>query len=175
MSTNSKSKSDPNRMTTRSTARLSPNGKSSNERLNYYEKELNYIVDNDEHVIIPKLKEELKSGDITPEEYKVEIYKLKDKVSDLFKSIDEMKDLIKDQNKKNEDRAIQSKIENRELKEDIEALEQDYKVNLKETLNLKQKTHDNGFDIRGLQKTMEKHSLKLNASNGQKGGAWALH
>ena len=133
------------------------------------------IVDNDEKVIIPKLREELKSGEISPEKSKVEIYKLKDKVSDLFKSIDDMKYLIKEQNKKNEDRAIQSTIENKELKEDIEALEQDYKVNLKETLNLKQKALDNGFEIRGLQKTMEKHSLKLNASNGQRRGAWARH
>ena len=162
-------------MTTRSAAILSPNGKSSNETLNIYERELHIIVDNDEKNIIPKLREELKSGETSPEKFKVEIYKLKDKVSNLFKSIDDMKDLIKEQNKKNEDRVIQSTIENKELREDIEALEQNYKINLKETLNIKQKAHDNVFEIRGLQKTMEKYSLKLNDSNGQRGGAWALH
>ena len=46
---------------------------------------------------------------------------------------------------------------------------------MKQILETKQKTNDNSFEIRGLQKTMEKHSLKLNASNGQKGGVWALH
>jgi len=138
------SKSDPDRMTTRSAARLSPNGKKNkSETLDSYEKELNKIVDNDEKVIIPKLREELKSGEISPEKFKAEIYKLKDKVSELFKSIDDMKDLIKEQDKKNEDRSIKTSIENKELREDIEALEQDYEINLKETLKIKQTTYSN--------------------------------
>ena len=49
------------------------------------------------------------------------------------------------------------------------------KDNLKETLNIKQKAHGNNFGIRGLKKEMEKHSLKLNASNGKLGGACQLY
>ena len=179
------SKSDPNRMTTRCFARLSPNGKNketNKETLDLYEMELETIINNDRTVTIPKLRDEFNNGDITADEFKIEIYKLKGRVAELFEVIDEIKDLIKHQDKKIEiqdkkieNQAIQSSIEIKEIKEDIEALEQDNKDHLKETLNIKQKAHDNNFDIRGLKKEMEKHSLKLNASNGWKGGAWALH
>ena len=46
---------------------------------------------------------------------------------------------------------------------------------MKETLKMKSKAHANECDIRGIQREVEKHSLKLSVSNGKLGGAWQLH
>ena len=75
------------------------------------------------------MRDEYNNGDITADEFKIEIYKLKGRVADLFEAIDEIKDLIKHQDKKIEiqdkkieNQAIQSCIKTKEIKEDIEAL-----------------------------------------------------
>ena len=44
-------------------------------------------------------------------------------------------------------------------------MEQDNKNHLKETLNIKSKAHANEFEIRGIQREVEKHSLKQNTGN----------
>ena len=54
-------------------------------------------------------------------------------------------------------------------------MEQYNKEHLKETLKIKSKAHTNDLDIRWIQREVETHSLKLNASNGKQGGAWQLH
>ena len=43
-------------------------------------------------------------------------------------------------------------------------MEQYNKEHLKETLKIKSKAHANELDIRGIQREVEKYSLKLNAS-----------
>ena len=57
----------------------------------------------------------------------------------------------------------------------MEEIEQSNKENLKEILKIKSKAYANELDIRGIKKKAEKHSNKLNASNGKQGGAWQLH
>ena len=47
--------------------------------------------------------------------------------------------------------------------------------NILRNLKIKSKAHANELDIRGIQREVEKHSLKLNASNGKQGGVWQLH
>ena len=165
------SKSDLNRMTTRSIAKLSP----LETKMSQMETKINASIGNATKTEIPKLEEELKNGEISVAYFKVEMYKINDKVKDLYNSMNDMKELIKKEAKKSEDRAIQHSIDDREMKDEIDAINKEYKFNVKQILETKQKTNDNSFEIRGLQKTMEKHSLKLNASNGQKGGVWALH
>ena len=57
----------------------------------------------------------------------------------------------------------------------IEEMEQDNKNHLKKTLNIMSKAHANEYDIRGIQREIVNHSLKLNAGNVKLGGAWQLH
>ena len=57
----------------------------------------------------------------------------------------------------------------------MKEIDQHNKEHLKKTLKIKNKSHANELDIRGIQREVENHSLKLNASNGKQGGAWQLH
>ena len=113
------SKSDPNRMTTRSVARLSPNGKSNDivDELeidaNELKTDIKIAIGNARKIEIPKLKEELKNGENSVEYFRVEMYKINDKVKDLYKSMNNMKELIKKEAKKSKERAIQHSINNR--------------------------------------------------------------
>ena len=65
------------------------------------------------------------------------------------------------------------------VKDNIDQIERENKSHLATTLVLKQKTHDNDVDLRGLKKVVEKYSLKLNITNGfgglKSGSAWSLH
>ena len=83
-----------------------------------------------------------------------------------------MRDNIKAQDKKIENESINSSTAIKYVEDNMEEMEQYNKENQQETLKIKSKTHTNELDIRGIQREVEKHSLKLNASNGKQGGAW---
>ena len=74
---------------------LSPNSKPSKTRedmVKVYKNKAEEIVDNDEKVTIPKLKENWLSGEISTEEYNISINRLKNRVATLFDIIDNLKE-----------------------------------------------------------------------------------
>ena len=97
------SNSDLHRMTTRSIAKLSP----LENKMSQMEAKINESIGNATKTEIPKLEEELKNGKISVEYFKVGMYKINDKVKDLYKSMNDMQEIIKKEVKKSEDRAIQ--------------------------------------------------------------------
>ena len=86
-----------------------------------------------------------------------------------------MRDSIKAQNKNIENQAINSSIAIENIEDNIEKTEQDNKNYLKEILIIKSKAHANEYGIRGIQREVDKHPLKLNAGNGKRDGACQLH
>ena len=82
-----------------------------------------------------------------------------------------MRDVIKVQDKKFENQSINSLIAIKHIEDNIEEMEQDNNIHLKETLIIKSKAHTNEHDIHGIQKEVEKRSLKLNTGNGKLDGA----
>ena len=86
-----------------------------------------------------------------------------------------MRDSIKARDKKIENQSINSSIAIKNIEDNIEEIEQDNNNYLKETLINKNKAHAQEYDNRGIQREVEKHSLKLNTGNGKLGGAWELH
>ena len=142
---------DPDRMKTRSIAipTLVPNGKSStdkdtldNEKTNktiseLYGDDISMIMDNDKKLVIQNLKHKLNSEDITIEEYRIKIFKLKTKVTDMVKKIDGLRGIIKEQDKRITNQSVKASIANQEKMDSIEQLEKYNKLHLKETLKKK--------------------------------------
>ena len=124
---------------------------------------------------IPKMKQDLQDGKITVDEYNTKLKNLKDRLGKIVEKMNEMRDDFKKQDKNIESQSIKSSIAIKELEDNVEQLEHDNKHYLKETLRIKTKAHDNEYEIYGLKNKVEKHSLKLNASNGTSGGVWQLH
>ena len=83
-----------------------------------------------------------------------------------------MRDNIKAQDKKIENKSVNSSITIKYVEDNMEEMEQYNKDHLKETLKIKSKAHANECDIRRIQREVEKHSLKLKTSNGNVGRVW---
>ena len=124
---------------------------------------------------IPQMKQKLQDGKITAKEYNTELRNLKDRLHDIVNRMNIMRDNIKAQDKKIENESINSSTAIKYIEDNMEEMEQYNKDHLKETLKIKSKAHANEYDIRGIQREVEKYSLKLNASNGKLGGVWQLH
>ena len=56
------------------------------------ETKINASIGNATKTEIPKLEEELKNGEISVAYFKVEMYKINDKVKDLYNSMNDMKE-----------------------------------------------------------------------------------
>ena len=67
-----------------------------------------------------------------------------------------MRDVIKVQDKKFENQSINSLIAIKHIEDNIEEMEQDNNIHLKETLIIKSKAHTNEYDIRRIQREVEK-------------------
>ena len=118
-----------------SLATLSPNSKPSKTRedmVKVYENKAEEIVDNDEKVTIPKLKENVLKGEISAEEYNMKLNILKNRVATLFDAIDNLKEQIKKQNKKIKDEHIKSSMGFTEIKDNIDQIEREKKVILQQ-------------------------------------------
>ena len=121
------------------------------------------------------MKQKLQDGKITAKEYNTELINLKDRLHEIVNQMNIMWDNIKAQDKKIENESINSSTAIKFIEDNMEEMEQYNKDHLKETLKIKSKAHANECDIRVIQRDVEKHSLKLNTSNGKLGGAWQLH
>ena len=124
---------------------------------------------------IPKMKQALQDGKITIDEYNTELKNLKDILTEIVKKTNVMRDNVRKQDKKIENKSIISSIVVKDIEDNIDQLEHDNKSHLKATFKIKTKAHDNEYEIRGIKKEIEKHSLKLNTGNEKLGGAWQLH
>ena len=74
---------------------LPPNSKPSKTRedmVKVYKNKAEEIVDNDEKVTIPKLKENLLNGETSAEAYNININRLNNRVVTLFDTIDDLKE-----------------------------------------------------------------------------------
>ena len=68
---------------------------------------------------------------------------------------------------------VSGKIE--DINQDFEEMEKENKRLVKDTLQTRQTTNSNTYDIKNLQKTVETHSIKINAANSYgTGEAWLL-
>ena len=121
---------------------------------------------------LSKMKQKFQIGKITTDEYNTEINNRKDRLAEIVKKMNIMRDSIKAQDKNIENQSINSSISIKNIENDIEEMEQDNKIHLNETLIIKSKIDTNEYDIRGIQREVEKHSLKPNSSNRKLGGAW---
>ena len=87
---------------------LTPNGNASKDEDNsdnelpdkiiseLYGDVISMIMDNDKKLVILNLNHELNSGEITIKEYRIEMFKLKTKVTDMVKKIDGLRESIKE-------------------------------------------------------------------------------
>ena len=133
------------------------------------------MYDEQESITIPKLEKAYENRKVTREEYADEMRTMNKTIKDLVKRMHDIDAVIKDQNNKIENIAMETKIQNLQNEEKFEKIEEDSKVSTKETLNARRTANDNQFEIRNLKRTVENHALKLNATSTMKAGAWALH
>ena len=183
-------KSDP-KMMTRS-RRLSPNGnKLWTEQKNdeIQDEQSNKLIakrDNvrnqmkaqfteQEEITIPNLEKDYNNKKISFEKYDEEMDKLNKTITDLQETMNGIEGAIKNQNEYMQNMSIEVSLQNQENKETFENIEKDSLLNSKETLNARRIANDNQQDIRNIKRTMESHSLKLNATSTMRGGAWQLH
>ena len=167
------------RMKTRA-MRLAPNGANAEDVSLIDERDsirdsLKEIYEEQESITIPKLEKDYENKTVTREEYVIEMKTMNKTIKDLVKRVHDIDAVIKDQNNKIENIAMETKIQNLQNKETFERIEKDSKVSIKETLNARRTANDNQFEIRNLKKTVENHALKLNATSTMKAGAWQLH
>ena len=93
-------------------------------------------------------------------------------LKNIIENMGEIDAAIKSQDTNIENIAMKIAIQNQVNNETFEKIEKDSKLNIKETLNTKRTANNNQFEILNLNKKVETHALKLNATSVIKTDAW---
>ena len=151
---------------------LSPNGKQG--KLGALLEETQKKLNEQTEINIPKLEKDYAAELITSEELEKGYDKIIEDVLDLQKQLEQIVKKSTKQEKRIENLSIDMKVQTNDLRDNFERIEKDTKLGLKETLAIKQATHDNTYELRNIKRTVESHALKLNATS-KMGGAWQLN
>ena len=177
--------------------RLGPNGNVSSakkyksklsakekcEQLKATELDKHYTDTQDERgEIVREMEMKVDAGKMSCEEFRDRMVEFESELTDLYELIESIKEssrdqeqTIKKQNIAIKDNRNETLIELKQVQEKFETIEKENKDHIRETINNKNKAHNNQQDIIGMKKVIEQHALKLNATNSYKGGAWKLH
>ena len=99
---------------------------------------------------LPKVNQKLQDGKITTNEYNTELNNLKDRLAEIVRKMNIIRETIKAQDKNIDNQLINYSITIKNIEDNIEETEQDNKNNLQKQLIIKSKSQANEYDIYGI-------------------------